>query len=329
MKRNELIDLLKGVAIFSVVMGHAVQWLSDYDTSNMLYIVIYAFHMPLFMFLSGFVSYNPRKIINVEKRFQVLVIPFFAWFLIRYLLYSYPYDIDEFKNDVAHLLFDPTEGRWFLWILFIICALLFFAQKISKKYEEWILLLIMLFIFFVQGQISKQPFYGIPEVSWYLMFFLMGFILNKHQSYLSAYVRKIGWLSIFLFPLLISLVSVSGENVFLKYENISESLKYILYGIHTYLLSITGIFAIYTIFEKIIRYNFILKRSFLYLGSLSLEIYVTHYYMYFMIKYFQRYLPEYLYLNVITFTILAIAGSIFVQRLLKKNKYLGKILYGR
>ena len=80
-QRNLLIDVLKGFTIILVVMGHASQWFSGDDRSNPFYVTIYAFHMPLFMFLSGYVCYNNRGEINLFKRFQVLVIPFLFGFL--------------------------------------------------------------------------------------------------------------------------------------------------------------------------------------------------------------------------------------------------------
>ena len=68
-QRNLLIDVLKGFTIILVVMGHASQWFSGDDRSNPFYVTIYAFHMPLFMFLSGYVCYNNRGEINLFKRY--------------------------------------------------------------------------------------------------------------------------------------------------------------------------------------------------------------------------------------------------------------------
>ena len=43
--RNQTIDAMKGIAIILVVLGHLMSPRSSY---------IYAFHMPLFFFLSGY-----------------------------------------------------------------------------------------------------------------------------------------------------------------------------------------------------------------------------------------------------------------------------------
>lgn len=99
-KRNPLIDLLKGFAITLVVAGHASQWFSGYDLTNRLFITIYSFHMPLFMLLSGYVCYNESHRVNLKKRFQVLVVPFFVWFFINILVYHH---ILDYKDVISRL----------------------------------------------------------------------------------------------------------------------------------------------------------------------------------------------------------------------------------
>ncbi|ROT03695.1 hypothetical protein ED388_12660 [Muribaculaceae bacterium Isolate-007 (NCI)] len=46
------IDCLKGFAIFLVVLGHVVQNYNLMD--SWIFRIIYSFHMPLFMFMSGY-----------------------------------------------------------------------------------------------------------------------------------------------------------------------------------------------------------------------------------------------------------------------------------
>ena len=67
-KRMDYIDSIKGFAIFLVVMGHAIAWLfedfySVLESDEMIPLfwwkLIYAFHMPLFMFVSGYLF--PRR----------------------------------------------------------------------------------------------------------------------------------------------------------------------------------------------------------------------------------------------------------------------------
>lgn len=79
-RRIEYIDTLKGIAIILVVMGHVVQfiWGDRYGSNQIIFIIIYSFHMPLFFFLSGLCT----KVINragggyiFEKESENIIIP--------------------------------------------------------------------------------------------------------------------------------------------------------------------------------------------------------------------------------------------------------------
>lgn len=58
--RNENIDAVKGVAALLVVVGHIIQCIicKEDPFENMVFRIIYSFHMPLFMFISGYLSYR-------------------------------------------------------------------------------------------------------------------------------------------------------------------------------------------------------------------------------------------------------------------------------
>lgn len=55
MARLASMDMLKGFAIILVIAGHAVQYLiSGHYYDKEVYRLIYSFHMPLFMAITGF-----------------------------------------------------------------------------------------------------------------------------------------------------------------------------------------------------------------------------------------------------------------------------------
>src|SRR6478735_3308217 len=86
---NSQLDALKGFAILLVVLGHSTQTYAangNFD-NNFLFRIIYSFHMPLFMFLSGAVAAYSLRPMNwdfIKRKFYMLVIPFVAWYLVGY-----------------------------------------------------------------------------------------------------------------------------------------------------------------------------------------------------------------------------------------------------
>lgn len=65
-RRNQQLDIVKGFAIVLVVLGHAIQYTyRDFD-NLFVFRLIYSFHMPLFMFVSGMlVQFNRNKVIDL------------------------------------------------------------------------------------------------------------------------------------------------------------------------------------------------------------------------------------------------------------------------
>lgn len=78
-KRNIQYDYIKGIAIFLVIYGHTISHIDIGQTSwweNPMYMFIYMFHMPLFIFVSGYffnANRNPRN--YVENKVKTLIIP--------------------------------------------------------------------------------------------------------------------------------------------------------------------------------------------------------------------------------------------------------------
>ena len=126
--RLHYIDNLKGVLILLVVLGHCIQCTDlDFD-HNAVFRYIYSFHMPLFMCVSGFVSYKPDiKWQTVQKRFRQLIIPFLAWVAVSCCVHLDP---TLFLAKVVH----PDSGLWFLWTLFFIVLLMWLCNWIVTSH---------------------------------------------------------------------------------------------------------------------------------------------------------------------------------------------------
>lgn len=97
-QRSKSIDILKGIAIFLVVLGHAIQYGNGIDYlsnqnffDNLIFKIIYSFHMPLFMLISGYLFYYSISKKNIKEllksRFTSIIIPIIAWGLLINILF--------------------------------------------------------------------------------------------------------------------------------------------------------------------------------------------------------------------------------------------------
>lgn len=92
-KRDDYLDIVKGVAIFSVVLGHCIQYGSGAEFLeenlffyNDIYRFIYSWHMPLFMLVSGYLfSFSVKRhewSSLLKNRFNQLLLPILSWSLL-------------------------------------------------------------------------------------------------------------------------------------------------------------------------------------------------------------------------------------------------------
>jgi putative membrane-bound acyltransferase ykrP len=329
--RNIQIDLLKGFAIALVVLGHSVQFLSDNNFENPLFKFIYAFHMPLFMFLSGYVCFKPHgeKHINLRKRFKTLIIPFFVWCIIHNIcVFLFPKNIISLVSPIA-LLINPDNGLWFLWVLFFLCLFLQISFTITKKYEELVMFLIAITLSFIVYYIPYGKSFGIPLMLWYIVFFTFGYIFHKYEIHFTSYHHYWGIISILLFLIAIPFWHFGTPFTFLEDYSLPIWSKKILYLFYRYFVPFCGILSFYYLFNLFPLKN-LLPKLILYLAPITLEIYAIHYYfLYLLSPIFSKYNSINFYLKVIILAFIALIGSLLIQRFISKNKYINKFLFGK
>jgi len=109
-KRVPFWDNARFACVTLVVIGHAVQRLTiDSDHALVVYLFIYAFHMPAFAMISGYFSKaSPPGTRQMKNVLTNILLPYFVmegiWTLVQFLV--------EGKRE-----FNPTEPSWTLWFL--------------------------------------------------------------------------------------------------------------------------------------------------------------------------------------------------------------------
>lgn len=135
-RRIKWIDALKLFAIFLVLWGHSVQYLSSAPyAENPLFRTIYSFHMPLFMMLSGFLggtllSRNIREVVRDKGR--RLLVPVVSFGMLWGLL-----DIPDAPRRIVVFWIDSL---WFLKSAFL-CVVIFRIAMLPRRHG-WLWLLL-------------------------------------------------------------------------------------------------------------------------------------------------------------------------------------------
>lgn len=126
-------DILKFIAIFLVLWGHAIQHLlPEVASGNSLFRFISSFHMALFMCIAGFfaTSSRPQSTVRlIVRRAEELVLPALVagviLVVLKWLLYTNNYNTASAKTDYL-------AGFWFLKSLFICYALYLPSVKAGR-----------------------------------------------------------------------------------------------------------------------------------------------------------------------------------------------------
>lgn len=185
MTRNHYFDNMKAFLIFLVVLGHMISGFfgDGSDERGIVYLWIFSFHMPVFIFASGyFASTNTKKtlsrLIPLYLVFQILQI------VIKYL---YAYSVDPETAVFEFQLFKPEWTLWYLMALILYSLIIpLFDTDDRKKQVRNIVLAIGagLIIGFTP---YTDNFLAISRMVTFLPFFLFGFYGKKNQGVLTVF----------------------------------------------------------------------------------------------------------------------------------------------
>lgn len=170
-----------------VFLGHAIQQadaINCYD--NIIFDIIYSFHMPLFMLVSGYLfwsSYLKNK--NgigslILKRTRSLLLPLITFSVLlvpKTLLSSYMGGHDITVKLIIGSFWNSFSGNflWFLWaVLFSVC-LSSLALKISQKFS-----LLWCLAFFILALLVPDTLIY-PMYKYLFLFFITGLYFHKYN----------------------------------------------------------------------------------------------------------------------------------------------------
>lgn len=274
-KRIGWIDLLKGLGIILVLIGHV----SENKYINKF---IYYFHMPLFFFISGYL-FNINKKDFAKRKYDSLLKPYFIF---GFFSFVYWMAIERFLRNQSELnalkigfnLFLAKGGNdnfiynvslWFLPCLFSVEVIFWSFNKLLKKSKYTNIILIIISIFsmkYFMRKLEYRLYFCLDTALCVLSFYSFGNIF-KSQNMEKIIENKhvlIKSLIVILGIIVLVYYSIYGNNIDynnLKFNSILE----------TYVTAIAGIM-ITILISSLIKGNFFLA----WLGRNSLLILVLH-----------------------------------------------------
>lgn len=273
-KREYYYDNAKFLLIFLVVIGHFITTFIGNQVIEQIYILIYLFHMPAFILVSGYFSKGFQKPGYVGKITKKILVPYFLFQIIYSIYYYFLYD----KSELTIQIFKPHWSLWFLFSLFFWHLLLFVFTKI--KYSLFVAVLLGLIVGYVDvigNYLSLSRTFVLFPV------FLLGFYMKK-EHFQMLISKKGKWLSaigliVLLFIIHFVLVDMPKEWMYgsKSYEKLGAGWEGGIVRLLYYGMSLTMIF---------IFLSFVPTREYFFTkwGARTLYIYLLHG---FIIRYFR------------------------------------------
>src|SRR5262249_8924699 len=109
----------KGFLTALVVAGHVMSYPSEASPAwQPAWAIIYAFHMPAFVFLSGYLTSRSKGILEaVREILGLYVVAQAAWFVLL-VITTWPFDLSNVLALALQMATDPGYGLWYLLALF-------------------------------------------------------------------------------------------------------------------------------------------------------------------------------------------------------------------
>lgn len=200
------LERMKGFAILLVVWGHLAS-VTFFKAPLWFLIsisVVYSFHMPLFMYVSGFVFFRSRyderfwkgPMNYVVGRIDRLILPFFAAGLVitfgKFALASLgniPDPVHSIWEGIYGIIFNtpnnPAASVWYLFVLFTYTIIAPILLRILNG-NFYICLVVALSFWFVD---ATSLFY-VDRILKFFVFFIMGGVAARNYDFVFEFFKR-------------------------------------------------------------------------------------------------------------------------------------------
>lgn len=322
-KYFEEVNIIRGIAVILVVIGHSFPDLHDGMGRIPAIIILqfcYSFHMAIFFAISGFLFVKPNSWNSfhefIKKKIFRLLVPYFLFSIISIILkvvmnrYA---DNPFYVKDIWKIFIGESANTslWFLWTLFVIYVIEFVFWRIFKSYRIILLISIMTYVLQI-----FLPLFFFTYVLRFQFFFVLGMLIRKNYDNTREKLQFSGIVNALL---AILLVASSAIRTFTPIED------------ELYIISGTiGVFLIWSLSLRISSQETGLKKYFDEAGFYSYDIYLIGYYPQMI---FRTIFDRILHVNYWFTCVLMFIGGYTIARMIskyiiRKSRVLSKVLLG-
>lgn len=201
-------DMIKVFATILVVVAHATRMYSgkgvfkpvvDAVGLKIITEIIYSFHMPLYMCVSGMVYGYCIDTLNkysdtigfVKNKAIRLLIPYYAFgvFYVAPVMIILNLTNESYVSYCVNDIILGLNSRhlWFVFALFIIFVICAMAKTIIQKVNPLIILPILVIVSYISGFLPG--YFALNNVFYYLLFFYLGYVFNKYYEVIIKYLK--------------------------------------------------------------------------------------------------------------------------------------------
>lgn len=199
--KRGLINFTRGVAVFLMLWGHALQFFcgDQFDFfENVVFKTIYSFHMPLFMLISGFLFYYSEQKRTTEElilyKAKSLLYPILMCSVLNYL-FKIPDAI--LQGGYISVIGGTSVTRlWFLWSVLAGSIALGFAVKTQKNSVLRIMFIIVGVVFVAILPCGTMNVFMYP-------YFVIGYYYSKHFNKLEKFFSVFALISFVMFVIML------------------------------------------------------------------------------------------------------------------------------
>ncbi len=180
-------DNMKAVLIFLVVLGHMLsKFAVGNDTADIIYKIIFSFHMPAFLFVTGYFTKNDAK-----NLFRSLIPLYLLFQMVNYLV-NYAVKLQEEKLSTVSIhiqFFTPRYTLWYLLAMMTYQLLVPLIFTYNKRHRAFIIGLSVIAGILIGYNEDTANFMGMSRIVCFFPFFLLGYY-EKDGKYITGIIEK-------------------------------------------------------------------------------------------------------------------------------------------